>query len=232
MSGTTTTDKDVDVLNIAAALKLSFEGSIKISGQAEVDYKKRDLMSKMQNNFDFHAKGGDPAVSGMLAQAQATGATASMHEAFGVWLTSVKALPSVFGLKVDPIYKLFYVLPPSGATDGRILALKQAVDVYLRETVDPQTTTVLIRPGQAEFSNFWRLTDSCLTFQATIGAANTFNVFLTSSASRLVRVCVRSGVVEWSRVVFTSMLSLLLLLLSSFVICVDVCFFVCVCVCV
>jgi hypothetical protein len=182
--GSTTTDKNVDKLAIAASLKLSFEGSIKISGEASVDYKNQELMGKLESNFDFHAKGGDPAVGGMLAQAQATRG-AGLHEAFALWLASVKVVPSVYGLKLEPIYNLFLSLPPSKDVDARVLALKQGVDVYVRETVDPTSTIVLVQPNQALFSNFWRLKDTCLTFQAVIGAGNTFNIYLTTSVSRL-----------------------------------------------
>ena len=182
--GSTTTDKTVDRLGVAASLKLSFEGSIKISGEASVDYKNRELMGKLQSNFDFHAKGGDPAVAGMLAQAQASRG-GGVHEAFALWLASVKVVPSVYGLKLDPIYNLFLSLPPSSDVDARILGLKQGVDVYLRETVDPTSTIALVHPNQALFSNFWRLRDTCLTFQAVIGAGNTFSTHLTTSVSRL-----------------------------------------------
>ena len=50
-----------------------------------------------------------------------------MQEAFATWLQSVKALPSVFALKLAPIYTLFYLLPQSRNTDERILALKQGI---------------------------------------------------------------------------------------------------------
>jgi hypothetical protein len=110
-----------------------------------------------------------------------------MHDAFNLWLASIKRVPSVYDLKLAPIYSLFYNLPPSRHTDERILALQQGIEVYLRETTtssDP-SGVIMVRQGNAQFSNFWRLNDMCVTFQATVAPENILVVHLTSSVSRL-----------------------------------------------
>jgi len=182
MVGTTTTDKSSDSLQVAAQVSLQLSGKMALTANAKVDYKATNAASSMDMQFDFHARGGDPAVGGMLAQASSQ--KADITPALQTWLASVKKVPTMHGLKLMPIQELFNVLPLTIDNKRRQTAIKQAIDVYLKEG-DPTATVFVIKNAQPQFSNFWRLTDSCLSYQATIGKDNKFIAMLTTSASRL-----------------------------------------------
>jgi hypothetical protein len=157
--------------------------AIKVKAQGAVDYKAKNLNEQFQNSFDFHARGGDPAVGALLASAHETaGKDGKMNDAIQLWLESVKKTPTIRSMKLGYIYELFGSVPSAG-TSRRQSALKQAVDVFMREN-DISANVINVGPNQIKFSNFWRVSDQCLNFQAVIGADSKLVVYLTSSARR------------------------------------------------
>jgi len=180
MIGTTTTSDSMDSLSVAANVKMEFTGKVKIAAKGDVNYKDSSKNSKMSSQFDFHARGGDPAIGGMLAHIQST--KGDVAPAMEKWLQSLKLTPTVHGLRVGFIHEIFYTM--SGlATEQRIQAIKQAIDVYMKEK-DPNANVINVGPGKPIFSNFWRIGDQCLSYQATVGHDSEFQVYLTASASR------------------------------------------------
>eukprot|EP00455_Lapot_gusevi_P048526 TRINITY_DN6721_c0_g1_i3.p1 TRINITY_DN6721_c0_g1~~TRINITY_DN6721_c0_g1_i3.p1 ORF type:complete len:861 (+),score=154.95 TRINITY_DN6721_c0_g1_i3:82-2664(+) len=182
MFGTTTTKADVENFQIAAQLTVDFSVQIiSISVVASVDWKRDGNEQRFQNIFDYKATGGDPAAAAMMVNAIKK-ASGNSEPAFWFWLDSLKDTPSIYSFQVKPLYE---IVPGNG--DGRReakkVALQQALDVFLRESV-MDTGTLALTPNEPVWSNYYRLDGECVRFAASIGEQDTLSVYFAAAPAR------------------------------------------------
>jgi hypothetical protein len=193
MSGKVTTSNMVDNFALAVQASLVFNAGIKITAKAEVDYSTIDQNTRYGSSFNYNAVGGDPEVGGMLASAQKVSVSNNASDTQGMqqaatamtrWLQSLKKMPSIFDITLEPIDNLLRTLGVDSRTDQRIIALRLAISIYLNEpSATGQIVTLNSNEG-AKFSNFWRISNQCLSFDAAVGPQNQLEISLTASASR------------------------------------------------
>jgi hypothetical protein len=193
MSGKVTTSNSVDNFGVAVQAKLVFNAGIKITAKAEVDYSTIDQNNRYDSSFNYNAVGGDPEVGAMLATAQKVSILSAASDTSGLkqaatamtrWLQSLKKMPTLFDITLEPIENLLRTIGVDSRTNQRIIALQLAISIYLNEA-SPSGQLVTLNPNEgAKFSNFWRINNQCLSFDAAVGPQNKLEVSLTASASR------------------------------------------------
>eukprot|EP00744_Colponema_vietnamica_P003546 GILI01005423.1.p1 GENE.GILI01005423.1~~GILI01005423.1.p1 ORF type:complete len:1155 (-),score=318.74 GILI01005423.1:74-3235(-) len=184
MRGEVRNSEKLDGLQIAAQISLKFQAAaLNVNAQAQAEYSRTESKTLKESSFKYTATGGDPAVAGMLASRQTSGAQ-SQADALTVWLESLKRVPKVYAYTLLDLPDVIF----TGGDEKLVArrdALRQAISVYLSEGFINAVSS-MIQPGSVLFSNFFQIaTGKCLRFSASIAAGDKLSVVFTAVPSRL-----------------------------------------------